>query len=57
MKSYVLIVISIIQQIEKESQVLCQHIIVGRDSEIAPTDRLLMVGGNSDSRLLSSPIN
>ena len=29
---------------------LCQHIIVGRDSEIAPTDGLLMVGGNSDSR-------
>ncbi|MDE0315604.1 MAG: hypothetical protein OXI67_06245 [Candidatus Poribacteria bacterium] len=26
---------------------LCQHIIVGRDSEIAPTDELLMVGGNS----------
>ena len=36
---------------------LCQHIIVGRDSEIAPTDELLMVGGNSDSRLLSKPIN
>ena len=30
--------------------VLCQNIIVGRDSEIAPTDRLIMVGGNSDSR-------
>ena len=29
---------------------LCQHIIVGRDSEIAPTVGLLMVGGNSDSR-------
>ncbi|RKU18823.1 fatty-acid synthase [Candidatus Poribacteria bacterium] len=37
--------------------VLRQHIIVGRDSEIAPTDRPLMVGGNSDSRLLSRPIN
>ena len=32
--------------------VLCQHIIVCRDSEIAPTDGLLRVGGNSDSRLL-----
>ena len=30
--------------------VLCQHIIVHRDSEIAPTDGLLMVRGNSDSR-------
>ena len=30
--------------------VLCQHIIVGRDSEIARTDGLLMVRGNSDSR-------
>ena len=29
---------------------LCQHIIVGRDSEIAPTVGLLLVGGNSDSR-------
>jgi len=27
--------------------VLCQHIIVGRDSGIAPTDEPLMVGGNS----------
>ena len=53
----------------EENVVLCQHIIVGRDSEIAPTDGLLMVGGNSgechtrihtvdlDSRLLSRPIN
>ena len=32
--------------------VLCQHIIVDRDSEIAPTDGLLLVGGNSDSRPL-----
>ena len=32
--------------------VLCQHIIVCRDAEIARTDGLLMVGGNSDSRLL-----
>ena len=30
--------------------VLCQHIIIGRASEIAPTDGLLMVGGNSDFR-------
>ncbi len=30
--------------------VLCQYVIVGRDSEIAPTDGLLTVGGNSDSR-------
>ena len=29
---------------------LCRHIIVGRDSEIAPTDGLLMVGAISDSR-------
>ena len=29
---------------------LCQHIIVRRDSAIAPTDGLLMVRGNSDSR-------
>ena len=29
---------------------LCQHIIVGHDSEIAPTDGFLMAGGNSDSR-------
>ena len=33
---------------------LCQHIIVCRDSEIAPTDGLIMVGGNSDSRLFQS---
>ena len=32
-----------------------QHIIVGRDSEIAPTYSLLTVGGNSDSRLLQDP--
>ncbi|MDE0481425.1 MAG: hypothetical protein OXI67_02480 [Candidatus Poribacteria bacterium] len=31
---------------------LCQRIVGGRDSEIAPTDEPLMVGGNSDSRLL-----
>ncbi|MDE0484019.1 MAG: hypothetical protein OXI67_15685 [Candidatus Poribacteria bacterium] len=36
---------------------LCQHIIVGRDSEIAPTGELLMVGDNSDSRLLPRLIN
>ena len=34
---------------------LYQYIKIGHDSEIAPTDELLMVGGNSDSRLLSSP--
>ena len=38
-------------ELEEVSElVLCQHIIVGRDSEIAPTDGLLMVRGNSDSR-------
>ena len=36
---------------------LCQHIIIGRDSEIAPTAGTFRVGGNSDSRLLSRPIN
>ena len=41
----------------KKVLVLRQHIIIVRDSEIAPTDGLLMVGGNSDSRLLSRPIN
>ena len=30
----------------------CQPIIIGRDSEIAPTDETLTVGGNSESRLL-----
>ena len=34
--------------------VLCQQTFVGRDSEIAPTAGLLMVGGNSDSRLFSA---
>ncbi len=29
---------------------LCQHIIVGTDSEIATTVGLLLVGGNSDSQ-------
>ena len=34
----------------RHTLVLCRHIIIGRDSEIAPTDGLFMVGGNSDSR-------
>ncbi len=29
----------------------------GRDSEIAPTDGRLLVGGNSTSRLLLTPIS
>ncbi len=33
---------------------LCQPVIVGRDSESAPTDGLIMVGGNSDSRPLQA---
>ena len=43
-------------QSDEEDLVLRQHIIV-RDSEIARTGGLLMVRGNSDSRLLSRPIN
>ncbi len=35
--------------------VLSQHTIVGRDSEIAPTEPfVLIVGGNSDSRLFNA---
>ena len=29
--------------------------LVGRDSEIAPTEKACLVGGNSDSRLLPMP--
>ena len=36
--------------------VLCQHIIVGRDSEIAPTDGLNMVGGELRFPILSIPL-